>query len=174
MGSLALSFTHPKAVRKVMADKTASVVTYTMHHPMHTWDGVSHDVNSAIRYDDESKKIESVAVSIRVASFNSDNANRDSHALEVLESLKYPNVTFVSQTMQIANDGTVAIQGNLTFHGVTKPITVQATRKYESTTLTVDGGFDVSLTDYGVVRPSLLGMKTDDTMKMKFMIVFKL
>ncbi|GAB4052860.1 hypothetical protein [Spirosoma litoris] len=67
--------------KKLIADKKISTVTYTMHHPLHTWDGVSHDVNCALMYDEATKAVESVAVVIKVATFDSKDSNRDSHAL---------------------------------------------------------------------------------------------
>ncbi len=169
---LLTSFSRPTAPHKIMADRRASTVSYAMHHSIHAWEAVSHDVNCAMNYNDETKRIENVAVSIKVASFDSGNANRDSHGLEVMEALKYPNVTFVSQAIQPEADGKLTIKGTLTFHGMAKPIVIQATRKDTPDQLTVDGGFDISLTAYNVERPSLLGIKTDDTVKMTFAIVF--
>ncbi|MBC8154080.1 MAG: YceI family protein [Bacteroidetes bacterium] len=169
---LLTSLTPPAAPRKVVADKRTSMVSYTMKHAIHKWDAVSRDVNCAMNFNEETKRIEGVAVSMKVASFDSENASRDSHGLEVMESLKYPNVTFVSQDVQTDAEGKLTIKGTLTFHGVAKPIVVQATRKDAASQLTVVGGFDVSLTAHNVERPSFLGIKTDDTMNMKFTIVF--
>ena len=162
----------PAAKRKLVADKALSTLTYSMKHPMHNWEGVSREVNCAAVYDDEARKLESVAVSARVASFNSRNENRDSHALEVLEALKYPNVTFVSQSVQPNADGSLTVAGRLTFHNVTRPVTVQATRKEAAGKMTVEGNFDVNLSDYKIERPSLMMMPVDDKMNLKFVIVF--
>lgn len=169
---LGLVLVSPLATRKLMADKKLSSVTYTMHHPLHTWDGVSHDVNGAILYNDDSKQIESVAVAIKVASFDSKDANRDSHALEVLDGIRYPNVTFVSQQIKTGADGSLTAVGKLTFHGVTKPQTLTATRTDAGNLLTINGAFDVNMTDFSIERPAMLGMKTDDTIKFKFTASF--
>lgn len=171
---LLTSFNRPAASRKIMADKKASTVSYAMRHAVHKWDAVSRDVSCAMNYNDETKRIENVAVSIKVASFDSGNASRDSHGLEVMESLKYPSVTFVSQDVQADGAGKLTIKGTLTFHGVAKPIVIQATRKDTSDQLAVAGEFDVSLTAHNVERPSFLGIKTEDTMKMTFNIVYPL
>lgn len=158
--------------KKLMADKKISSVTYTMHHPLHTWDGVSHDVNCAIIYDEASKAIEGVAVAIKVASFDSKDGNRDSHAMEVLDGIRYPNVTFVSQSIQTGADGTLTATGKLTFHGVTKPTMLVCTRKDEGNSLIVNGAFDIKMTEFNIEQPSLLGMKTDDPIKLKFTAYF--
>lgn len=169
-----LCFVAPMAKRKIMADKAASTVTYSAKHPLHKWDGVSHDVNCAMIYNDETKLPESVAVSIKVASFDSDNNNRDSHAMEVLDGIRYPNVTFVSSDIKPGSEGQLMAKGTLTFHGVAKAVTIPVMRKEAGNTITLTGEFPISLTEYKIERPSLMGMKTDDDMLLKVNALFKL
>lgn len=161
------------APRKIMADKATSVITYSMKHPMHAWEGVSRDVNCAVMYDEEAQQLKSVAVVVKVSSFDSGNANRDSHAIESMEGIKYPNVSFASQEIAPNGNGGLTIKGNLTFHGVSKPMVIQATSKTANGKMTVDGGFDFKLTDFKVERPSLMMVPVEDEVKMKFMVVFK-
>lgn len=162
------------AKRKVMADKALSTVTYAAKHPLHAWEGVSHDVNCAMIYNDETKQIENVAVSVKVASFDSQNNNRDSHAIEVLDGLKYPNVTFVSSDVKASEDGSITAKGNLTFHGIAKPVTLVATRKDTGGKTAILGEFPVNMSDHNIERPSLMGLKTEDRMVLKFNVVFPL
>lgn len=168
------AFVSPMAKRKLVADKALSTVTYSAKHPLHKWDGVSHDVNCALIYNDETKQPETVAVSLKVASFDSDNNNRDSHAIEVLEGLKYPNVTFVSSDVKAGENGAITAKGTLTFHGVARPATLQATRKEAGGKMTLVGEFPVSLTEHNIERPSLMGLKTEDAMVLRFNVVFAL
>lgn len=172
--SILLAFTAPTAKRKLMVDKSLSTVTYAAKHPLHRWEGVSHEVNGVVIYNDDTKQPESVAISIKVASFNSDNNNRDSHAIEVLEGIKYPNVTFVSSDIKAAENGTLTAKGTLTFHGVAKPVTLQATRKDAGGKMNLTGEFPVSMTDYSIERPSLMGLKTENEMTLRFNVVFPL
>jgi polyisoprenoid-binding protein YceI len=164
---------------KIFADKSVSTITYEMKHPMHDWEAVCKDVNAVLIYSKVSdlnkaaKSIEQIAVSLKVQSFDSGNPNRDSHGLEVLEALKYPKVTFVSTKIKTAAE-MLTVEGNLTFHGITKPITIVATREDFVNKLVFEGKFDVSLTDYKVERPSLFGMKTDDILHFTFKYIFKL
>ncbi|MBN8824645.1 MULTISPECIES: YceI family protein [unclassified Spirosoma] len=168
------AFTAPLAKRKIMADKAASTVTYAAKHPLHSWEGVSHDVNCAIIYNDDTKQPETVAVSIKVASFDSDNNNRDSHAVEAMEGIKYPNVTFTSSDIKAGDNGALTAKGTLTFHGVSKPVTLNATRKDNGNKMTLTGEFPVNMTDHNIERPSLMGLKTEDAMMLRFTIVFSL
>ncbi len=168
------AFVSPMAKRKLLADKSLSTVTYAAKHPLHKWEGVSHDVNGAVIYNDETKQPESVAIAIKVASFDSDNNNRDSHAIEVLEGIKYPTVTFVSSTIDVDKDGVLMAKGTLTFHGVAKPVTLQATRKDSGGKMALTGEFPISMTTYKIERPSLMGIKTEDEMTLRFNVAFSL
>lgn len=156
-----------------MADKASSSVTYAMNHPMHSWEGICKDVNAVVVINNQTKAIEQVAVALKLDAFNSGNANRDSHALEVMEALKFPKVTFVSKQIKVTAEK-LTVEGNLTFHGITKPLTIIATREDFVNKLVIEGKFDVSLTDFNIERPSLLGLKTNDKMNLKFQVIFAL
>ena len=164
----------PLAKRRLMADKSLSTVTYAAKHPLHKWEGVSHDVNGAINYNDDTKQPESVAIAIKVASFDSENNNRDSHAIEVLEGIKYPTVTFVSSDIKAGPTNTLSAKGTLTFHGVAKPVTLLATRKDSGGKLMLIGEFPVNMSDHNIERPSLMGLKTEDEMILRFNVAFSL
>jgi polyisoprenoid-binding protein YceI len=168
------SFVAPTAKRKLMADKKASTVTYAMHHPMHSWEAVSHDVTAAIVVDDETKKVETVAVVVRAASFDSKNANRDSHAIESIEGIKYPHITFSSQQVQDDGADKLTVTGNLTFHGVTKSITIPISRKMANGMAIYEGNFDLKITDFKIEKPTLMMVPVEDELKMKFSLGFKL
>lgn len=160
-------------VSKIFADKSVSRVTYAMKHPMHEWEGISKDVNAVMVYNKATKSIDQVVVSLRVDSFDSGNSNRDSHALEVLEGLKFPKVTFVSTKIK-PNGNTLVIDGNLTFHGVSKAITMTVNQNEGNNKMSFDGKFDVLLSDYKVDRPSLFGVKTEDIINLKYNLSFNL
>lgn len=159
--------------RKIVADKKTSIVTYAMSHPAHDWEGVCKDVNAVIVYDDNTKTINQVAVSLKVDAFDSGNANRDSHAIEALEGLKYQKVTFTSNKIKSENN-TLTAEGNLNFHGVTKPVTITVTRTDSDKRIALDGKFDILLSQFQVERPSLFGIKTRDEVKLSFKVFFPL
>ncbi|XAZ81874.1 YceI family protein (plasmid) [Fibrella sp. ES10-3-2-2] len=166
-----LAFTAPTAPRKLIADKAKSVMTYTMRHPMHTWDGVSHDVQSVLVYNDLTDRIEAVAVAAKIASFDSQNANRDSHTIEVVEGLKYPRVTFTSTRIDQAGDK-LNIRGNLSFHGVTKPVIIDGIRADKGDWLVATGEFPVKMSEYNVERPSLMMVPTEESFILKFSLFY--
>lgn len=168
-----VSLAQTQDISKIFADKSVSTISYSMKHPMHEWEGVSKDVNAVIVYNKTSKTVDQVVVSVKVDGFDSGNSNRDSHALEVLEGLKFPKVTFVSTKIK-PNGNNLIIDGNLTFHGIVKPITILVNRKDATNKISFNGKFDVLLSDYKVDRPSLFGVKTEDIINLKFNLSFNI
>ena len=156
---------------KLYADKSKSSITYSMKHPLHSWDGICKDVNSIIIADEDKTHISQAAVSVKIASFDSQNANRDSHMIEVTDAIKYPNISFASTS--IKQDGTMLdITGKLTFHGVTKEISIKASETMKGNNAHITGNFSVNMKDYGIEPPSLMAMPTDEEIKLSFELVF--
>ena len=156
---------------KLPAIKDKSTITYSMVHPLHKWDGISREVSSVILTDVERKVISQVAVSVKLATFDSQNANRDSHMLEVTEGIKFPSVTFSGSDIQQQGDKLI-VKGKLTFHGVSKDLSFSATRKTEGKNLKINGEFNVKMSDFNIPPPSLLGLATEDEFKVRFEVVY--
>lgn len=157
---------------KVNCVKEESSVTYTMNHPLHTWQGECKEVNSILLADAAQTTIFQVAVSAKVASFDSKNANRDSHMMEATEALKYPNVTYVSSSVTLDGDSFTS-SGTLTFHGVSQPVALKGKIAREGAKLIFAGSFDLQLTRFNVDPPSLMGVKTNDDFKLEFRMVYQ-
>lgn len=157
-------------IRTVRIDKSASGITYHANHPLHSWTGINKKVDGVVRYSDSSGRISKVAILAKVADFNSENSNRDSHMIEAAEALKYPNVNFVSS--EVIYGEAILVKGNLTFHGITKPIQFNVVELMQDNRKIVTGNFDIGLTDFNIDPPSLMFVKTDNTINISFRIVF--
>ncbi len=151
-------------------DVTSSSITYTMKHKLHTWEGTSKQVNVGSKWNGD--KLEQISVLAKVSSFNSGLSSRDSHMIEVLDALTIPNITFSSTSIKY-NGADILATGKLQFHGVTKEIQFVVKPKKENNQWLYEGEFPVLLESYNVKRPSLLFVKTDDLMKIRFTLVFK-
>lgn len=154
------------------ADKSKSEITYKASHPLHKWSGVNKKVDCIVVYNPEQKTIGKVAVSCQVADFKTGNTSRDGHALEVLEAIKFPRVTFTSDKIVTQGDE-LMIDGNMTFHGVAQAVTLKATKKESNKEIAIMGHFPVSLTQYKVTRPSFMMMTTSDELELEFNLIFK-
>ncbi len=156
---------------KTMADKTSSSITYSMKHPLHVWSGTSREISSVIMSDGEKINIRQVAVSVSVATFDSRNANRDSHMLEVTEALRFPNITFSGDvTGKQGNE--LAVEGKLTFHGISRPASFKVNALEKMGKVEVTGGLSFTLSDFNIVRPTLMGFPVSDEVRLEFSVVY--
>lgn len=158
--------------RTIRADKAGSYISYKAVHALHAWEGKNKQADCIIVYNDGIGRIEKVAVAAKVADFDSGNSNRDSHALEVLEALKYPKVTFVSNAITYSSDTLAEVQGSLTFHGITRAVSFPVALVRNGKNLQVKGNFSIQLTDYRVERPSFMLVPIDDRMDLEFYMEF--
>jgi polyisoprenoid-binding protein YceI len=114
-----------------------------------------------------------VTAVVDVTSFDSGNSNRDSHAMEVVDAMSFPEVTF-SSTSIIAQGNSLIISGKLTFHGVTNDVTAIASPEWGSDKLIVHAKMPISLTAFKVERPSLLFIPVHDTLRFTLTAAFPL
>lgn len=160
-------------VKRIYAEKEGSFIKYKLTHPLHEVEATSHDEVCVIDADTAKKEIKQALVQVGVATFNSGNSNRDSHAMEVIDAITYPAAKFLSDKITQKGDS-LEISGKLTFHGITKEVTIAAFQKWGARSLEVDGKFDISLTAYKIDRPTLLLMPVNDDLKFWFKENFKL
>jgi polyisoprenoid-binding protein YceI len=170
---LLATFCATAQIKTVECNKDETSVTYLLTHPLHQIESTSKDIDCRIAIDLIKKNIKAVSTQIDVTTFNSGNSNRDSHAMEVIDAITYPDVMFSSTSIVQIGDS-VNVTGNLTFHGVTKTIVIAAATKWSPNRFVVNGAFDISLTEFKVERPSLLMVKCDDTLRFMLVAVFKL
>ena len=145
-------------------------IVYGMKHKLHAWEGRSDKLSIAAIWKD--KKIEKIAVVTKISDFNSGLSSRDSHMLEVLNALTYPTINFSSQEIQYTDKG-ILVKGKLQFHGITKEISFPAQIQEQKQQTIFIGEFPVLLEDYKVERPSLLFVKADNLIKIRFQVPFK-
>jgi polyisoprenoid-binding protein YceI len=65
-------------------------------------------------------------VTIQAASIDTDNERRDNHlkSEDFFEVEKYPTITFKTTSFEKTGENTFKLTGDLTMHGVTKPVTL--------------------------------------------------
>ena len=156
---------------KIFADKSKTSITYAMKHPLHEWEGTSKEVNSVILYDKTTSQISSVAVAAKVSSFDSQNANRDSHMIEAVEGIKFPQVTFNSTSVN-TNGSELTVEGDLVFHGISKKISFSVKLKQNKSELIAEGAFEVKMSDHKIDKPTLMAIPSDDLIKIRFTAVY--
>jgi polyisoprenoid-binding protein YceI len=146
-------------------DPSASVVKFHLHHKMHEVDGRSSQIEGKAILGDDGKVM--TMIRIPAASFDTADANRDSHMRETLDAAKFPYVVFkgvTSLTMPVAYGKPLetTLQGELDFHGVKRPLAIPATISLGQDGATVKAKFPVNLEAHQIERPALLFIKVDE------------
>lgn len=80
-------------------------------------------------YDPENVEASSIHVDIDVTSLDSNHARRDRHILaeRYLNAESFPEASFVSTSVEDKGHGNMKVLGNLTLHGITREIAIDAT-----------------------------------------------
>lgn len=134
-------------------------IQFRIQHLGYSWlTGRFNTFSGNFDYDENNPDKASVQVAIDIASIDSNHAERDKHLRgdDFLDVDKYPKAKFESTSFSENGDGTAVLKGNLTLHGVTRPVTIDVEhighgddpwggyrRGFEGTTR-------IALADYGV------------------------
>ena len=84
-------------------------------------------MQGSIQYDPADRALVSVDVEIEVASVFTGNKNRDTHLLsgDFFDQEKYPLIKFSSKSVEFLAGNRCRVNGSLTIHGTTRPVTFE-------------------------------------------------
>jgi polyisoprenoid-binding protein YceI len=87
--------------------------------------GDFHNISGSAEYDGKDVTKAKIKATIDVNTITTHVAQRDTHlkSPDFLDAAKYPTMTFESTSITAAGPGKYKMTGNLTMHGVTKPVT---------------------------------------------------
>ncbi len=124
--------------------------------------------------------VESAAISIDLASVQSDESRRDNQFRgRIMNVAQYPTATFTLKSPidlgTLPADGatvTVPATGELTLHGTKKTVTINVTAKRSGGTIAVQGTIPVVFADYGIPSPSFGPAEVEDQGEIEFLVTF--
>ncbi|MFY2563968.1 YceI family protein [Corallococcus terminator] len=111
-------------------DSAHSGAEFSVKHMMVTnVKGSFGNVKGAVNLDDKDVTKSTVEATIDATTINTNNAKRDEHlkAPDFFDTAKFPTITFKSTKVEKAGEGKLKVTGNLTMHGVTKPVVLDVT-----------------------------------------------
>lgn len=98
------------------------------------------------------------SISIELALFKSENADRDANMYETLESEKFTFAKYtINKTTPTNSPNIYRLNGELEFHGVKKELDFEATIMQDEATLSIDAKSRIDVEDFGIEMPCLLG-----------------
>ncbi|HTZ90499.1 MAG TPA: YceI family protein [Alloacidobacterium sp.] len=130
-------------VSKWQIDPAHSEADFTIRHM-----GISNvhgrfgNISGALSLDEKDITRSSVDATVDITTVDTGVAQRDQHlkSPDFFDAAKYPQMTFVSRSLTNSN-GQLQLTGDLTLHGVTKPVT-----------LALEGPSKEQLDPYGKIR----------------------
>ncbi|MBI6854057.1 YceI family protein [Pseudomonas lijiangensis] len=125
-----------------------------IHGTFKDWDGT-------FSFDAAKPEASKIAVELKTASLFTNHAERDKHILskDFLDAGKFPEAKFVSTSVKSTGAKTADVTGDLTLHGVTKPIVIKATFNGEGKDpwggyrAGFNGTSTLNLNDFGIKGP---------------------
>jgi len=146
-----------------------SFISYKGKHILHEWSGLNKKIRGVLVL--EKNQPTKVAILTAIKDFDSGNSGRDSHALEILEALFHPHVSFFGDYFTLKDDN-FNTSGEITFHGLEKNIQVLGAWKRKKEKIILKGSFDIKPTDFQIKLPDFMLVKIKDKLKIEYELVF--
>ena len=127
---LALATFGAQAADTYTIDPTHTQVEFTYSHfGFSNITGRFDAIESEFLFDPADPTQSSVKVTIPVASISTGVEKLDTHLLsaDFFDAEKYPTATFVSTGVTAAGEGQLKVAGDLTIHGITRPVVLDVT-----------------------------------------------
>jgi polyisoprenoid-binding protein YceI len=134
-------------------------INFKINHLGYSWlTGRFNDFSGNFSYDPAKPEASSINVNIDTTSLDSNHAERDKHLKsgDFLAVDKYPASTFKSTRFETSGEGEMKVYGDLTLHGVTKPVVIDVAKIGEGQDpwggyrVGFEGTTSIALADYGI------------------------
>ncbi len=112
------------------------------------------------------------SIDVSILKLKSDNSKRDEHMVEALESKNYPLSTYTFSSVKKASHG-YTIDGILNFHGVQKPLQINADITKEGREIIFHGKSSFLLSDYKVKPIKLFFLTVRNKIDLAIDVTFK-
>jgi polyisoprenoid-binding protein YceI len=146
------------------------------------------DVTVVGRTDEVSGRVEvrdlavtSAEITVDVASIATDQPNRDAYFRDnALEVAEHPTATFrLTEPVSAASEpepgdqAMVKVAGELTLHGVTRPVTAEVDASFDGGAARVAGTIPITFADFEVEAPSLGFVSVEPEGAVEFLLVLQ-
>jgi polyisoprenoid-binding protein YceI len=103
-------------------DRAHSAINFTISHFFTPVDGSFDDYDAEILFNPNDLEGSSISVTIPIESINTRNDRRDNHLMseDFFNAEQWPNMTFVSNTIEQTGDNQFVAKGELTIRDVTR------------------------------------------------------
>lgn len=142
-------------------DRAKTTVDFTLDATLHTVHGSFKAKGGSLRFDPESGQA-SGKIEVDATTAQSGNDSRD-HKMhkEVLESEKYPDISFSPSKVsgKIVSGSSLQIQGTFHIHGADHPLTLSVPLEVKGDQVSAKFHFVVPYVEWGMKNPSTLVLR---------------
>jgi len=126
LAALTLAASAQAAPAPFSFDGAHTQVGFSIRHFFTKVPGQFTDFAGTLNFDEKSFAGSSVEFTIQAKSISTANDRRDNHlrSADFFDVEKFPTLTFKSTKVTEPKDGKFQVMGDLTIHGVTKPVTL--------------------------------------------------
>ncbi|MCU7495389.1 MAG: YceI family protein [Ignavibacteria bacterium] len=150
-----------------------NLVKFTSDAKIETFDGTTDKIDGYMTWNgDDILSQNQLYFEVDLRTLDTGIGLRNRHMREdYLETDKYPMTTFKGKLTKAEKSTggilNVIAEGNLSIHGVTKPVSIKGTLTPSSAGgFRVQSSFEVKLTDYNIPIPQLMFLKISEVMKL--------
>lgn len=114
-------------IYKIDTQGAHAFIQFKIKHLGYSWlYGRFDKFEGVLMLDESAPEKSSIHVTVDTSSLNTNHAERDKHlrSEDFLDVKKYPTAKFVSTSVKKMENNTGLLTGNLTLHGVTKPVEI--------------------------------------------------
>jgi polyisoprenoid-binding protein YceI len=118
-----------EAISNWQIDPSHSSASFSVRHMMIAKvHGGFEKISGTLKYNSTDPAKSQIEVAIDAASINTRDPQRDTHlkSADFFDVEKFPHLTFKSKSIERAGGNSLRIVGDLTIHGVTKEVTLEA------------------------------------------------
>lgn len=110
-------------------DSHTSVNFGISHMGFSNYQGRFNKASGSLNFDAKAPEKSTLTITVAADSIDTNNAKLEGElkSAQWFDSAKFPTLTFTSSSIQKLSDTTGKVTGNLTLHGVTKPVTLDVT-----------------------------------------------
>lgn len=142
-----------QAPARWMIDNTRSKIGFSIEHmAISEVTGTFQDFNGTMQISTDDFTQSKVTFKISAASVNTEEASRDAELRSVnfFNVGQYPYIEFTSTAIERKADGSYLMRGNMTMHGITKPIALDI--RYQSVGRSEGGQYRLGFQVTGAVN----------------------
>jgi polyisoprenoid-binding protein YceI len=150
-----------------------SVLAHTSVFGDSTIDPVTSHITSHLKIKNDVSTLHG-SVDVSLIDLKSDNAKRDAHMYEAIDTKKYTKATYTINSLKKQSTGKYTIYGTLLLHGVKKPIALEGMVSKKGDILQIQAKTSFKMSSFGINPPKMFFLTVRDRVDIKIDTAYKI